>query len=89
MSSVWNMIESDPVKAEQMKRKSDMVVIIAGTVQKNAWSKPRAAEIMGVDPFRMKALLSGDTSRFSEEELNGAIERVRNAGHGVWEFPAR
>ncbi len=87
MASVWDLIEDDPEVAKDLKERSDLIIVLVGTIRDNKWSYSKSADVLGIDVFSVKALLDGRIERFRTSDLAEVVERVKNQGHDMWEFP--
>ena len=67
--SVWDAIEDDPVQAEGMKLRSDLMHKICERLTGAGWDRVEAARRCGVTTPRLDELTGGKLDRFPIEEL--------------------
>ncbi len=67
--SVWDAIEPDKAKAENMKARADLMIAIEQTVQKWNVTQAFAAKQLGLTQPRLNDLLRGRINKFSLDAL--------------------
>jgi predicted XRE-type DNA-binding protein len=67
--SVWDAIEDDPVQAEVMKVRSDLMRKICERLTGAGWGRVEAARRCGVTTPRLDELTGGKVDRFTLEDL--------------------
>lgn len=67
--SVWDAIEDTPEQAENMKVRSQLMVILTEHIEKNKMTQAQAAKIFGVTQPRISDLVRGKISVFSIDML--------------------
>lgn len=73
--SVWDAIEDDPIKAENMKLRSSLMMAINERIQKESLNQVKAAKILGITQPRVSALAQGKIEDFRLDTLvNFAIK---------------
>ena len=74
--SVFDALEPDPGKAEQLKIKGALFDAIITYIKKNGLTQEQAAEIMGVQRSRIGAVCRGKMSGFSIDALVAMAARA-------------
>ncbi len=74
--SVFDDLESDPGKAEQMKIKAALFDAIIGYIKGNELTQAKAAEVMGVQRSRIGDVCRGKMSGFSIDALVSMTARA-------------
>jgi predicted XRE-type DNA-binding protein len=74
--SVWDAIESSPVKAANMKARSDMMLAIRQTVESWQVTQAAAAKRLGLTQPRMNDLVRGRIAKFSLDALINVATRA-------------
>ena len=69
--SVWDAIESPPEEAEEMKRRSGLMIMLTDHIAQHSLSSPQAAELFGVSQQRISLLKKGKISQLELEVLEG------------------
>jgi predicted XRE-type DNA-binding protein len=79
--SVWDALEDSPAEAENMKRRSSLMIAIGEAVA--AWRVPqaKAAKRLGVTQPRLNDLLRGRVGKFSLDALVALAGRAGLAVH--------
>ena len=67
--SVWDAIEPDKAKAENMKARADLMIAIEQIVQKWKTTQASAAKQLGLTQPRLNDLLRGRINKFSLDAL--------------------
>ena len=67
--SIFDELESDPGKVEQMKIKAALFDVIVAYIQDNDLTQANAAEIMGVQRSRIGDVCRGKISGFTIDAL--------------------
>ncbi|MEK6750528.1 MAG: XRE family transcriptional regulator [Pseudomonadota bacterium] len=68
-SSVWDALEDDPVKAENLKLRSALMRDIAKHIEAQGWSQVEAAKRLATTQPRVCALLNGKLADFRLDTL--------------------
>ena len=74
--SVFDELESDPGKAEQLKIKATLFDVIVGYIDENNLTQAQAAKIMGVQRSRIGDICRGKISGFSIDSLVSMTARA-------------
>ena len=67
--SVWDAIEDDPVQAEVMQIRSELMRKISERLTGAGWGRVEAARRCGVTTPRLDELTGGKVDRFTLEDL--------------------
>jgi len=67
--NVWDALEDDPVKAENMKLRSTLLMAIIERIAKENLNQTAAAERLGITQPRVSALLKGKIEEFRLDSL--------------------
>lgn len=67
--SVWDAIEDTPEQAENMKVRSQLMMILTAHIRKNNITQAQAAKVFGVTQPRISDLVRGKISVFSIDML--------------------
>lgn len=67
--SVWDALESDASKAENLKLRSELMIGISELVRARGWTQIVAASHCGIAQPRLNDLLRGKIDRFSLDAL--------------------
>ncbi len=68
-NSVWDAIEDDPLKAEDMKLRSFLMMVIKQSIQDEKINYEQAADILGISQDRIDSLVQGKINEFTLEVL--------------------
>ena len=80
--SVWDALEDDiPTKAENMKLRSSLMIVISEAVSGWNLTQTEAARRLGVTQPRLNDLLRGRVGKFSLDALVALAARARLAVH--------
>lgn len=74
--SIFDELEADPGKAEQMKIKAALFDVIVAYIKENDLTQANAAEIMGVQRSRIGDVCRGKISGFSIDALVSMAARA-------------
>ena len=78
--SVWEALEDDPVRVENLKLRSVLLMEVAEKIHSMGVTQTRAAEILGISQPRVSALLQGRIERF---RLDGLVDMAHRLGLNV------
>jgi len=67
--SVWDAVEETPEQAENMKVRSQLMMILTAHIEKNKITQAQAARVFGVTQPRISDLVRGKISVFSIDML--------------------
>lgn len=76
-ASVWDAISDTPAEAENMKIRSQMMMLIGAIIKENHYTQARAAMLFGVTQPRISDLIRGKIDLFS---LDSLVTMLSNAG---------
>ena len=76
-SSVWQALEDDPVRVENLKLRSALMMEIAEKIKTQGLTQTQAAEILQVTQPRVSALLKGKINDF---RLDGLVDMAHRLG---------
>ena len=75
--SVWDALEDDPVRAENLKLRSALMMEIAETIKRQGLTQMQAAAILCITQPRVSALLKGKINDF---RLDGLVDMAHRLG---------
>ena len=75
-SSVWDALEDDPIKAENMKLRSTLMMAITARIDKEDVTQTAIAEILGITQPRVSALKQGKIELFRLDTLVDMAHRL-------------
>ncbi len=67
--SVWDAIEKDPAKAENLKLRSSLMVALKRHIEREGLSQTEAAKVFGVTQPRISNLMRGKIELFGLDML--------------------
>jgi len=76
-NSVWDALEDDPVRAENLKLRSALMIEIAEKIKTQKLTQTQAAEILQITQPRVSALLKGKINDF---RLDGLVDMAHRLG---------
>ena len=68
-TSVWDALEDDPVRMENLKLRSALMIQIAERIKDQGMTQSRAAEVLHITQPRISALLRGKINDFRLDSL--------------------
>ena len=74
--SVWDALEDDPVRVENLKLRSVLLMEITETIRSMELTQARAAEILSISQPRVCALLQGRIDKFRLDSLVDIAHRL-------------
>ena len=74
--SVWDALEDDPVRAENLKLRSVLLMEISEKIQSMGLTQSKAAEILRINQPRVCALLQGKIDQFRLDSLVDMAHRL-------------
>jgi len=74
--SVWDALEDDPVRAQNMKLRSALLIEIREQVNKLNITQTKAAEVLCISQPRVSALLQGKIEKFRLDSLVDMAHRL-------------
>ena len=75
-SSVWDALEDDPVRQENLKLRSALIIEIAEQLKERGLTQTQAAEVLHITQPRVSALLQGKISDFRLDSLVDMAHRL-------------
>jgi len=74
--SVWDALEEDPVRVQNLKLRSALLIEITEKLRSLDLTQAKAAEILCINQPRVSALLQGKISRFRLDSLVDMAHRL-------------
>ena len=74
--SVWDALEEDPVRAQNLKLRSVLLIDITEKLRSLDLTQARAAEILCINQPRVSALLQGKIDKFRLDSLVDMAHRL-------------
>ena len=75
-TSVWDALEDDPVRMENLKLRSALMIQIAERIKDRGMTQSRAAEVLHITQPRISALLRGKINDFRLDSLVDMAHRL-------------
>ncbi len=75
-NSVWDALEDDPVRAENLKLRSVLMIEISEKIKSQGLTQIQAAEILQITQPRVSALLKGKINDFRLDALVDMAHRL-------------
>lgn len=75
-SSVWDALEDDPVRQENLKLRSALMMEIAERIKDQGVTQAQAAEVLHITQPRVSALLKGKINDFRLDSLVDMAHRL-------------
>ena len=75
-SSVWDALEDDPIKAENMKLRSALMMAITARIEKDGLTQTEAAKKLAITQPRVSALVQGKIESFRLDTLVDIAHRL-------------
>ena len=75
-SSVWDALEEDPVRQENLKLRSALMMEIAERIKDQGLTQAQAAEVLHISQPRVSALLKGKINDFRLDSLVDMAHRL-------------
>ena len=75
-ASVWDAIEDDPVRQENLKLRSTLMMQIAERIKEQGLTQTQAAEALHITQPRVSALLKGKINDFRLDSLVDMAHRL-------------
>ncbi len=76
-NSVWDALEDDTVRAENLKLRSALMIEIAEKIKREDLTQTQAAEILHITQPRVSALIKGKINDF---RLDGLVDMAHRLG---------
>lgn len=74
--SVWDALEDDPVKAENMKLRSALIIAITEYIENSGLTQVEAARKLHITQPRVSALIKGKIEEFRLDALINMAHRL-------------
>jgi predicted XRE-type DNA-binding protein len=74
--SAWEALEDDPVRVENLKLRSLVLIEITERIRIMGLTQTRAAELLGISQPRVSALLQGRIDKFRLDSLVDLANRL-------------
>lgn len=75
-NSVWDALESDPIKAENMKLRSELMIAINDHIEEMKLTQAEAAKRLRITQPRVSALSKGKIEEFRLDTLINMVHRL-------------
>ena len=75
-TSVWDALEDDPVRVENLKLRSALMIEIAERINDQGLTQTQAAEVLHITQPRVSALLKGKINDFRLDSLVDMAHRL-------------
>lgn len=75
-SSVWDALEDNPIKAENMKLRSVLMLAITKRIEEDGLTQTQAAEKLDITQPRVSALMQGKIESFRLDTLVNLAHRL-------------
>ena len=75
-TSVWDALEDDPVRVENLKLRSAVMIEIAERIKNQGLTQTQAAEVLHITQPRVSALLKGKINDFRLDSLVDMAHRL-------------
>ena len=75
-SSVWDALEDDPIRVENLKLRSALMIEIAERIRSQGLTQAQAAEILCISQPRVSAVLKGKINDFRLDSLVDMVHRL-------------
>jgi predicted XRE-type DNA-binding protein len=74
--SIWDAIEDDPVRQENFKLRSELMIAISETIKERGMKQQDVAELLHITQPRVSALLKGKLDEFRLDTLVDLAHRL-------------
>ena len=74
--NVWNALEDDPIRIENLKLRSILMIKVTEQIELRQLKQKQAAELMQITQPRVSALLSGKINDFRLDSLVDMAHRL-------------
>ena len=75
-TSVWDALEDDPIRQENLKLRSALMIEIAERIKEDGLTQKQAAEVLHITQPRVSALLNGKINSFRLDSLVDMAHRL-------------
>jgi predicted XRE-type DNA-binding protein len=74
--SVWDALEDDPVRRENLKLRSELMIKISETIKARSLKQQDAADLLQISQPRVSALMKGKIDEFRLDTLVDLAHRL-------------
>jgi predicted XRE-type DNA-binding protein len=74
--SVWDALEDDPVRQENFKLRSELMITISETIKERGMKQQDVADLLRITQPRVSALLKGKLNEFRLDTLVDLAHRL-------------
>jgi len=74
--SVWDALEDDPIRRENLKLRSELMTVIIENIQNRGLTQQQAADLLHITQPRVSALLQGKIDEFRLDMLVDIAHRL-------------
>ena len=74
--SVWDAIEDDPIRVENLKLRSSLLIKITSDMEDRGLTQQQAADLLHITQPRVSALLKGNINDFRLDSLVDIAHRL-------------
>ena len=74
--SVWDALEDDPIRVENLKLRSAVLIKITEALKNRDWTQEQAAKALHITQPRVSALLNGKINDFRLDSLVDIAHRL-------------
>ena len=75
-SNVWDALEDDPIRARNLKLRSELMILISQELSARELTQTAAAELLHITQPRISALLQGKIESFRLDSLVDMAHRL-------------
>jgi predicted XRE-type DNA-binding protein len=76
-SNVWDALEDDPIRARNLKLRSELMILISQELDSRQLTQSAAAELLQITQPRVCALLQGKIANFRLDSLVDMAHRLK------------
>ena len=76
LDNVWSALEDDPIRVENLKMRSVLLIKIVEQIKSRQLTQQKAAELLRITQPRVSALLSGKINDFRLDSLVDMAHRL-------------
>jgi predicted XRE-type DNA-binding protein len=74
--SVWDALEDDPIRRENLKLRSELITVIIENVKSRSLTQQQASDLLHITQPRVSALLQGKIDEFRLDMLVDIAHRL-------------
>jgi len=75
-NSVWEALEDDPVRVENLKLRSELIIKISEKIKSQGLTQAQTAKVLRITQPRVSALLKGKINEFRLDSLVDIAHRL-------------